>query len=159
MLFLRLPNKIIGKYVKTFYVEDPLEYGRVFIIPEREVIKKLENHKMSIPPEKIHDLLYYATMYVGEGATMASESAILGTPAIYVNTLRLGYLDELEKKYDLVYNFNTKNAQEYAIKKAIELLQDINLKNKWRRKRDKLLKESVDVTAWMTTFIENYSRR
>ena len=135
------------------------EYGRVFIIPEREVIKKLGNHKMLIPPEKIHDLLYYATMYVGEGATMASESAILGTPAIYVNTLRLGYLDELEKKYDLVYNFNTKNAQKYAIKKAIELLQDKNLKNRWRRKRDKLLKESVDVTAWMTIFIENYSRR
>ena len=31
MLFLRLSNKIIGKYVKTFYVEDPLEYGRIFI--------------------------------------------------------------------------------------------------------------------------------
>ncbi len=37
-------------------------------------------------------LLAYATLFIGEGATMASECAVLGTPAIYVNSLQLGYL-------------------------------------------------------------------
>ena len=54
----------------------------------------------------MHDLLYYATMYIGEGATMASEAAILGTPSIYINTLRLSYTDEEEAKYDLLYNYS-----------------------------------------------------
>ena len=71
---------------------------------------------MKIPKSKIHDLLYYATMYIGEGASMASEAAVLGTPSIYINPLRLGYLDELEKKYGLVYNIpNPKKAIQKAI--------------------------------------------
>ena len=37
---------------------------------------------------------------------MASEAAILGTPSIYINTLRLSYTDEEEAKYDLLYNYS-----------------------------------------------------
>ena len=137
-------------------------YGRIFITSEKKLSKRLEKYRITIPPDKMHDLLYYATIYIGEGATMASEAAVLGTPAIYVNTLRLGYLDEEEKKYGLVYIFsNPKTAQEQAIKKAIELLDDKELKNKWKKKRERLLKEKIDVTKFMTNFIENYpeSRR
>ena len=41
------------------------------------------------------------TLYVGEGATTASECAVLGTHAIYVNTLNWGDTDEEEEKYQL----------------------------------------------------------
>ena len=37
----------------------------------------------------MHNALKYASLFVGEGATMASECAILGTPAIYVNSLKV----------------------------------------------------------------------
>ena len=40
MLFSDLLCEIRGKYVKTFYVEDSLEYGRVFV----EALKLLENN-------------------------------------------------------------------------------------------------------------------
>jgi len=83
----------------------------------------------------MHDLLYYATMYIGEGATMASEAAILGTPSIYINTLRLSYTDEEEAKYDLLYNYSDpKTAQREALKKAIELLGNKNLKMNGKKK-------------------------
>jgi len=131
--------------------------AQVFITSEKPLTKEFEKYRITIPPEKIHDLLYYATMYVGEGATMASEAAVLGTPAIYVNTLRLGYLDEQEEKYGLVYNFsNPKTAQKDVLTKAIELLEDENLKNKWRRKKENMLNEKIDVTKFMTEFIEDY---
>ena len=42
-------------------------------------------------------------MYIGEGATMASEAAILGTPSVYLNELKLGYLEELSIEYKIVF--------------------------------------------------------
>lgn len=132
-------------------------HGRIFITSEKPLSKDFEKYRITVPPEKIHDLLYYAAIYIGEGATMASEAAVLGTPAIYVNTLRLGYTDEEEEKYGLVYNFSDqKTAQKQAFEKAIELLENENLKREWQKRREKLLKDKIDVTKWMIEFIENY---
>jgi len=145
---------IINKEEILRRIED---YAIPFITSEQKLSKNLEKYKIIITPEKIHDLLCYATMYIGEGATMASEAAVLGTPAIYVNTQRLGYLDEEEEKYGLVYNFSDpKTAQEQAVKKAIELLENKNLKREWQKKRKRLLNEKIDVAKFMTELIENY---
>lgn len=133
-------------------------YGRVLITSEAKLDADLEKYRIALPPEKLHDLLYYATLYIGEGATIASECAVLGTPAIYVNTLRLGYLDEEEEKYGLVYNFsNPEVAQKQAVEKALELLQRNDLKEEWQFKRERLLQEKIDVTKFMVEFVENYS--
>ena len=131
------------------------EYGRVFITSEQKLSKRLEKYRITIPPEKMHDLLYYATMYIGEGATMATEAGILGTPSIYVSSLvgTMGNFEELEKRYRLVYSFQDPTL---ALEKALELLNDNNIKEKWQKKREKLLKEKIDVTKFMINFIENY---
>ena len=70
----------------------------------------LEKYKIPIPPERMHDALYYSSLYIGEGATMASECAVLGTPAIYANNLSAGTLEEQRSKYGLV--FYCKNSNE-----------------------------------------------
>ena len=129
------------------------KYGRVSITSEGELPVELQKYRMSVSPEKIHDLLYYATMYIGEGGTMASEAAILGTPSIFVNTLSLGYLDELEHRYGLVYSFVH---QHEALEKAIESLRDKNIKEKWSIKRRRMLAEKIDVTAFLVDFVERY---
>ena len=88
---------------------------------------------------------------------MASESAVLGTPAIFVSTSRRGYTNEEESKYDLVYNFSDpKKGQRQALDKAFELLKNENTKEEWREKRKRMLSEKIDVTKFMTEFIENY---
>ena len=140
-----IENKLIKK------LED---YGKVFISSERKISTNFGN-VISISPEKIHDLLYYATLYIGEGATMATEAGLLGTPSIYISSLvgTMGNFDELEKRYDLVYQFQN---QKLAFRKALQLLEDKDLKIKWQRKKDKLLAEKIDVTRFMTDFIENY---
>ncbi|RLG31407.1 hypothetical protein DRO03_01270 [Methanosarcinales archaeon] len=133
------------------------EYGRVFITSESRLPKEIEKYRVIAPPEKIHHLLYFADLFIGESAPMSAESAILGTPAIFVSTSRRGYTDELEAKYDLLYTFSdSHNAQEKALEKAIELMEDKNIKKKWRENREKLLSEKVDVTKFMAEFIENY---
>jgi hypothetical protein len=132
-------------------------YGRVLITSEGPLPPELEDYRMRVSPEKLHDLLYYATLYIGEGATMASEAAVLGTHAIYVNTLRLGYTDEEEETYGLVYNFSDPHEMESGVmRKAIELLSDQDLRVKGKQKQIRLLSEKIDVTAFMIWFINNY---
>jgi hypothetical protein len=60
---------------------------------------------------------------------------------------------ELEKKFGLIFNFSD---PDLAIQKAIEILQHPNLKQEWQQKREKLLKEKIDITTFMVWFIENY---
>jgi predicted glycosyltransferase len=142
---------------KMGLVRELEKYGRVFITSEGQLPNELEQYKMKVSPEKLHDLLYYASLYVGEGSTTASECAVLGTHAIYVNTLRLGYTDEEKEKYNLVYNFSDeKTMEKQAFDKALELLENNNLRKEGKRKREKLLNDKIDVTAFMVWFIENY---
>ncbi len=132
-------------------------FGQILITSERKLPPELEKYKIAIPPEKIHHALYFATLYIGESAPMATESAILGTPAIFVSTSRRGYTDELENKYGLVYNFNDpKTMQKYALEKAFKLLENENIKRIWEKKRMKMLSEKIDVTKFLTDFIGNY---
>lgn len=143
-------------------ISDPLEvinaleqYGKVFITSEKDLPVELSPYKIEILPEKIHHLLYYALLYFGESATMASESAILGTPSIFISTSRRGYTDELEEKYGLVYNFSDPvNGQKQALNKAIELLKKEDLKNEWKRQRDLMVSGKIDVTDFIVDLIK-----
>ena len=131
------------------------QYGRVLITSEGALPAELQEYQIRVSPEKLHDLLYYATLYVGEGGTTASEAAVLGTPSIYVSSLvgTMGNFIELEVTYDLLYSFTDGEA---ALAKAIEILQDPASKEKWRSKRERLLADKIDVTTFMVWFIENY---
>ena len=53
---------------KEEYVRELEKYGRIPISSENKLESKFEKYRINIPPEKMHDLLYYATMYIGEGA-------------------------------------------------------------------------------------------
>jgi len=140
---------------KIELVRELEKYGRVLITSEGQLPKELGKYKIKVSPDKLHDLLYYASLYVGEGATIATESAILGTPSIYVSSLvgTMGNFIELEQKYGLMLSY--KNSDK-AINDAVELIQKTDLKEEWRKKREKLLKDKIDVTAFMVWFAENY---
>lgn len=131
------------------------QYGRVLITSEEALPPELQPYQIRVSPEKLHDLLYYASLYVGEGGTTASEAAVLGTPSIYVSSLvgTMGNFIELEGTYDLLYSFTDGGA---ALGKVIEILQNPASKEKWRIKREQLLRDKIDVTAFMVWFIENY---
>ena len=136
-------------------------YGKVIVSSENKNDRKLESYKVNIPPDKLHSLLFYAQLYIGEGGTMAVESAVLGTPAIHIESTfsgrASGYLSgnftELQKKYNLLFMFPD---QKDALGKAIEILEDKKSKKKWREKSKKLLKDKIDVTNWMTEFVDKY---
>ena len=131
------------------------KYGRVFISSEEPLPSELRDYSLKLSPEKIHDVLYFAHLYLGEGGTMATEAALLGTPALFVSSLAgtMGNFIELEKKYGLMYSYKDPDR---AIEKATELLHQNNLKECWQQKRDKLLNDKIDVTAFLIDFVEKY---
>ena len=91
-------------------------------------------------------------LFIGEGATMASECTMLATPAIYVNTMEAGTIDDQEK-YGLLYHFiNSKG----VLEKAQEILSMPNHKEIYLKRKAKMLTEKIDVTAFLVWFVENY---
>lgn len=129
--------------------------GRVIVTSESPVPPGLEPYRMRASPTKIHDLLAFSTLYIGESATMASESALLGTPFVLVSPVRRGYTDEQEKEYGLGYTVRPKQEQR-AIQLALELAGHEDLREEWQVKRQRLLKDKIDVTAWLVDFVERY---
>ena len=139
---------------KIKLVEELSKECRVFISSENELDDSFKAYQLRIHPQDLHSILYYASLYVGEGSTTASEAVILGTPTIYVNTLRLGYIDEDEKR-GLLFHPNSFDETLAAIR---QIFGDENYLPTFKKNWGKLLQDKIDPTAFMVWFIENYPK-
>jgi uncharacterized protein len=104
------------------------------------------------PVEDIHHLLAYAQLIVGESATMSSEAAVLGVPAVMIATSGRGYTDDEERRYGLVRHF-TEDQYDRAVE-TIEKLFAESPREFGQRAREQLLAEKIDVTQWMVDYFE-----
>ena len=127
--------------------------GKVFISSELRLPPSLEQYRFPLDPSRMHHALAFATLFVGEGATMASESAVLGTAAIYVNTIRRGYLEEQERDYGLVSCFRNFDG---VMERITELLNRPDLKSETKKSSQRLINDKCDVTRFLVQFIEDY---
>ena len=128
------------------------DQAKVFLSVEGEIPSDLENYKLSIDPTDIHSILYHAELFIGEGATMASECAVLGTPSIYVNSLSAGSLED-QAKENLIHMFHSTDG---VIEKAQEILGDDKYKARQKNICDKALENKIDVNKLIEWFILNY---
>ncbi len=137
-------------------VEAFSRFSKVFISAEKEVPEDIQEYLIQVPPEKMHDVLAHARLFFGESATMASESAVLGIPAIYMNENWLGYTDE-EKKYGLLFSFKENASDQHkAIQKGVELLKKNDLEKEMAHNRTRFLEKKIDLTGFLVWFIENW---
>ena len=126
----------------------------VFISSEGYLPPSLEQYRIQMPYDKIHSVLANATIYIGEGASMASEAAILGSPAIFVNSIWSGNGKDLSK-YGLFHQFkSSEKEQARAIAKCKELLEhpildNLSLKNNY-------LEDKIDASSFLFWFICNF---
>ncbi|WP_271782595.1 DUF354 domain-containing protein [Aquimarina algiphila] len=125
---------------------------KIFITSEGYLPKKYNQYKIKISPEEIHEVLAGAEFFIGEGATMAAESGVLGTPSIYVNSIRRSY-NEDQEKYGLVFNFQNEKG---VLEKIKEIEKIPDLKKTFAKRRQKLLKNKINLTAFLVWFVENY---
>jgi predicted glycosyltransferase len=141
-------------------VKELEKYARVFISPEGKLDANLERYRLPIPLYKIHQALYYAHLLVTDTQTMATEAALLGTPVVrsnkFVGPKDAGNFIELEQKYRLIYSLRD---SEEAKSKAIQLMRQPELKKQWLSKRQNLLADKIDLTEFLTDFIEKHEER
>ncbi len=132
-------------------------YGKIFITTEREPESALKEYQLPVSPDKIHSLMYYAAMFIGDSQTMISEAALLGTPSVKLNTFagRLSIPNEIERRYNLCYSFHPLEFDE-MLELINRLLKQPDTKAEWSRKKDKMLADKVDFTAYLIWFVSNY---
>ncbi|MBL4709231.1 MAG: DUF354 domain-containing protein [Flavobacteriales bacterium] len=131
--------------------------GKVWITSERPLSEEFEQYRIAIPAKEIHHAMYFASLYIGDSQTMAAEAAVLGTPSLRFNDFvgKLGYLEELEHKYQLTFGFLTDKADE-LIDKIKEIISLSDSESIWKERKEYLLKNTIDVTVFWTQFFENY---
>ena len=65
----------------------------------------------------------------------------------------LGYLEDQER-YGLVYRILDENE---TIKRAVALVTRPNIRREWQDKRERLVRDKIDVTAWIVDWVEAYT--
>lgn len=126
---------------------------KVFISSEEGLSDEFKPYKINIPPEKMHDILNSASMFVGESGTMASESSFLGTPAVYVNSLPLMCYLKLEQEYGILKHFKSS----VGVLEYVEtLINQKGIKEKAIEKSIQMKSDFIDPTAFLTWFISDY---
>jgi len=117
-----------------------------------------ENEKShQIEPWDMHHILAFAKLVISDSQTMTAEAAVLGIPSIRYNSFvgKISYLEELEHKYKLTYGFLPDRDEDKLLLKLSEILKN-NAKTvvKWKKRREKMLEDKVDLNQWMIDFFE-----
>lgn len=144
---------------KVALVRTLSEFGRVYISSEAKLPPELEPYKLRIPASDMHQVMAFARLLVGESATMASESAVLGVTAFYISPFGRGFTDDQERRYQLVYNYNGERFHADWLSQVRKLAADPNLVERSRAAQARMLSEKTDVTLWMVDFFEREYRR
>ncbi len=147
-------QKGFDKNAKVKFVERIAEYGRPLITSESELPAELEKYRLKVPVHQIHHIMAFADLCITEGATMASESALLGVPVIYINTLTAGTIKEFEK-YELMKRItDTDEALEYAV----VLLENADTAQNSKKSLAEFLENRIDVTKYIAETIEGLEK-
>lgn len=145
-------QKGISLETKKKIISELSKYCKVLISSEKVLPPELMKYRFSLSPEKMHDVLANASLLISEGPTMVSECACLGVPSIFVTPLKVGYCTEEEEKYNLVFGYDNSDG---VLEKAVEIINNFS-KADWQKRREKMLAEKIDVTAFTIWFVENY---
>jgi len=127
--------------------------GKVLISSEAKLPEEFSKYQYQGNVESVHHVMAYCRAFIGESATMASESAVLGVPAIYAAETGRGYTNEQEQNYNLVRNLHSLHWEPLEI--AIDSMLDQPVAH-WEHQRQKLLDDTIDVAAFVTECIETF---
>lgn len=126
---------------------------KVYISSEKKLEDDFEKYRIDIKSHEMHDFLFYASLFIGESGTMASECAYLGVPSVYINSLPLmGYL-RLEQEHALLKHFiNSDGVVDYVNK----LLKQKELTEITKKKSQLMKEDFINTTDFLVWFVENY---
>jgi len=94
--------------------------GRVVVSSERPLVPEFEELRMPLGAERFHHVLGAAELVVGDGQSVCSEAAVIGTPSIRFSSWagRHAYQVELEHRWGLTRAYSLE--QEEAFFEAVD---------------------------------------
>ncbi len=122
------------------------KYTKVYISTEAKLPKKFNKYLLKIKPEDIHHIMYYASVFIGEGATMAAESILLGIPTVYFNPIDNATTKEFQQKTKLFIKDNN-NLSKNVIRSTLKFLKTSNIKNNQEFFRKKISNQFIDINT------------
>ncbi len=144
----RVLDELISKITEKF---------AVYITSEKALSEKYKAYQLNINPSDIHHFLAFSQFFIGDSQSMTVESAMLGIPNIKFNSFagRISVLEELQHKYKLTIGINPVE-EEKLFQTVNSFLENKNLKEEYQLRREKLLNDKIDVSAFFTWFYLNY---
>ena len=133
------------------------ETGNVYISSERPLPAAFEKYRIAVNPLDMHHIMAFASLYIGDSQTMAAEAGVLGVPFIRFNDFvgRIGYLNELENKYQLGYGIKPDKPKELQ-EKVLELIKMPDRMEVFKKRRQAMLNEKINTAKFIAWFIQNY---
>jgi hypothetical protein len=101
----------------------------------------------------------FASLLISDSQSMSVEAAMLGVPNLRFSDFagRISVLEELENNYGLTIGIKTNEPQRLTDEEE-KLLNMSDVRAEFQNRRKKMLDDKIDVTAYLTWFIENYPK-
>ena len=132
-------------------------HGKVVLNSERKLPADLQKFVVEFNKNEVANYLYFATMFISDSTTMCAEAAVLGTPALEFDDWYADFKQyhELNGIYGLLFGYGTdelKNLKE----KISELLLMENLNDEFQKRRSRMLRDKIDVSAFLIWLLEDF---
>ena len=127
----------------------------VYISSEKPLPVDFEKYRLQIPSSLMHHALAFADLYLGDSQTMATEAALLGTPAIRSNSFvgpnDMTNFKVLQEKYNLLFNI----ADFHDVLRKLGELAENSQKQEWIDKQRQYFLHVGDTNRQITEILEN----
>lgn len=130
---------------------------KVYISSEINLDGYLQRYQLKIKHTDIHHVMAFASLLISDSQSMSVEAAMLGVPNLRFSDFagQISVLEELENDYGLTMGIKTSEPQRLTDEEE-RLLGMSDVRAEFQNRQRKMLDEKIDVTAFMTWFIENY---
>jgi uncharacterized protein len=147
-------NTLLFKFIEKYR-----SYCTINISSERKLPDSLEQYRLTIEPNYIHNELLDTNLFLSDSQSMTVEASLLGTPNIRINNFynKISILNELETKYKLTISLAPEDSDK-LIGLSELLLSDENILITYKQRRDLMLIDKIDVTTFFLWFIEEYPK-
>ncbi len=136
-------------------VEMLSERGQVFVSSEAEAPPGIAATALPTAPHRFHDVLAFAHLCVGDSDSVCQEAALLGVPSLFSSTFagKLAPPRELERRYQLMYSFEPGRGED-LLEAADRSTSEPEVLKTWAERRERMLDDKVDLTAWYHRLLE-----
>jgi hypothetical protein len=131
---------------------------QVYISSEGPLPPALRAHAARFRVDRVHHVLAFARLVVGESPSMAAEAALLGVPAILVSSWanRCGNMQVLEQRYGLMRVFAESRA---GVEATLEAAASLPPRDDLRERREALTRDLCDIPAMLDAHLAAVTKR